>query len=106
MPIENVSARRRTVAVAKKVTVATTSTSLVDERPDRVALIVSCGESNLFTLSLASSATLKDGITLYAGGAPLILTLAEHGELVIRAWTAIAKTASEEVGVTEVLAQG
>jgi hypothetical protein len=58
--------------------------------------------TNRFTLSLASTAVIDQGITLYAGGTTLVLTVAEHGDLVTRAWNAISATASQNVTVIEV----
>lgn len=84
------------------VSIATSSTQLVSQSPQRVGLIIGGPIVNRFTISLESTAVLDQGITLGAAAAPLMLNIRDHGDLVTRALTAISATASQNVTVISI----
>ena len=90
-----------TSSVQSTVSVDTSSGSLVDVSPKRVAIIISAPPTNAVTISLEGTAVAGQGIVLYPTNEPLVLTKAQHGDIVNRAWTTIASTA-DTVGVIEV----
>lgn len=102
MTPEGINTGRKTSTAQQTVTVATTSTALVAAAPSRVALIVNAPLANRFTISMLTTAGLDQGLTLYPLGAPLVLTVETHGEIVTRALTAISVNASQNVTVFEV----
>lgn len=73
------------------------STALIPAATNRSVLIVNAPQTNRFTISLLGTAVLDQGITLYPTEAPLILTAAQHGDIVTRAWSAISGTAAQNV---------
>ena len=90
-----------TVSIQRKINVALTTTSFLEESSDRVGLIINAPLTDYFTISLEETAILNEGITLYAGNEPLILTLAEHGQLVTLSWSAISSMSAQDVTVIE-----
>ena len=92
---------RQTVSIQRKINVDTTSTLLLEESTDRISIIVNSPASFKFTMSLASTAVLDEGISVYLNNRPIILTLAEHGQLVTLAWTAISETSAQDVTIIE-----
>lgn len=92
----------RTVSIQGKINIGGgASTQFLQEAADRVGIIVNAPLTNRFTLSLATGAVLDEGITLYPGNDPLILTVEQHGQLVVLAWTAVSATAAQDVTVIE-----
>lgn len=102
MTPQGIATGRRTTSSQSNQTVATTSNYFLSPAPTRVAVIVSAPATNRFTLSLAEPAVLDQGITLYPGKNPLILTVEEHGDIVTKLWTAIGDTVSQTVEIIEV----
>lgn len=101
MCLEDYKIGRRTKSGQAVVSVGTSSTPLVGESPHRTALLISAPTTNPVTLSLAPAAVAAEGLRLAAGSNPLILTLVSHGDLVRRAWSAIAVGGAETIGVVE-----
>ena len=92
----------RTVSMQRTITVGGgVSTSFLEESSDRIGIIVNAPLTNRFTLSLANGAVLDEGITLYPGNDPLILTVEQHGQLVTLSWTATSAVADQDVTVIE-----
>jgi len=102
MSLDSAQTGRRASSAQQTINVGTSSTVFLGEAPGRVAIIVSAPNTNRFTLSLTTTAVLDQGITLYAGNQPLILAVADHGDLVTRAWSAISATGAQNVTVIEV----
>ncbi len=90
----------------QNLSVSTTSTDLLPEAPDRVAVIISAPKTNNVTVSTEATAVAQEGVVLYSGNDPLILSAQLHGDLVHRAWTAIAEAGSETISVIEVFGAG
>lgn len=78
------------------------SAPLVDAASDRVALIVNPPTGGRVTVSTLSTAVENQGLTVFGGGCPLMLTREQHGELVTRAWTAIYSGGTIAITVTSV----
>lgn len=85
------------------VSVGTSSGAFLSESPNRIAVIISPGKSFQCTLSLEGTAVLGEGINLYGGNEPVILTQESVGELVTRRWSAISEDA-QDITVLEVFA--
>jgi len=94
-----------TLSIQTTTSVGTSSTALLDALPNRIAVIINVPPTNRFTLSLESTAVIDEGITLQSNGNPVIFTIAQHGELVTRAWSAISATSSQNVTVIEVFSK-
>ena len=93
-----------TISGQRQVSVGTGPTAFLPAKRNRTALIISAPQTNRFTLSITPTATLDQGLTVYPGTLPLVLTRAEHGDLVARAWTAITAGAqAQTVNVLETL---
>lgn len=84
-------------------TATTAGGQILASSKDRVALIFGCPDNTRVTLSSNPSPTLDQGINLYPGNTPLYLDRHVHGEIVQSAWFAIAATASQPIGIIEVL---
>src|SRR5438552_139773 len=84
------------------VPLSATSIQLVPPGPNRIAILISSPITNRFTMSLLPTAVLDQGITLYSSGSVLVLTEADHGDLVTRAWSATSAVGSQVVSVIQV----
>jgi len=62
--------------------------------PRRVALLFLPVAGTAYTVSTESGVTLNNGLTIQQGGELLELTVERHGEIVRRAWYAIAGTSA------------
>lgn len=88
------------------VAVDVTEGALVPQNELRRALIINAPLTNRITLSWAGAAVADQGIVLYPGQWPLVLTRHEHGAMVSQAMRAISDTAlqtvtfAEEIGVS------
>lgn len=78
---------------------------LVEANPNRIGLFIYPTRIRRFTISLEDTALLDQGITLYPGNKPLLLTREKHGELVSRAWTAKTELNTLPVYVVETFPQ-
>lgn len=92
-----------TISSQSTISVGTSAASFLPSAADRVGLIVSSPTTNRITLSLYPDTELaiNQGLTLHPGMPPLMLTRAQYGDLVTRAWTAIGAGA-ETIGVIEI----
>ncbi len=103
---------KNSVSVQRQVLVSysagTGSAPFVEAMPNRRVLIISSPAiaSNNLTLSLEQTAVDGAGIILFPTNDPLILTYESHGDLVTRAWSAIATVADEEISVIETFVNG
>jgi len=73
--------------------------------PRRVALLFLPSTTTNYTVSTESGVSLNNGLTLAQNGELLELTLERHGEIVRRAWYAIA-AASTTVSFLETFEDG
>lgn len=94
----------KTISSQRLVSLTINPSRFVEAIPNRIGLIVSASSTYRFTISLETLTdtipVLDQGINLYVGNEPLILTLEEHGDLVTRAWSAVAE-ATVDVAVIE-----
>ena len=68
--------------------------TLVQPNPKRVALLFSPPTAGAYTVSLNNNIEEKRGINLVAGAAAVLLTRAEFGDGLDRAWYAVAVAGS------------
>lgn len=79
------------------VNVGVASTILVPYSPTRVALVISAPLTNPMFLALRQAAASAGGILCAAGDPPLVLTLGDHGALVMGPISAIIPAGAENV---------
>lgn len=84
------------------VLVTTTSTLLVEASARRIGLVIGGPTANPVTLSFTAAAVAGEGVRLPAGGDPLVLSAALHGDIVRRSIAAITAAGAETLGVWEV----
>jgi len=92
----------RATAAPVVVAAAVTSGILVAASPKRVGLILTSPLSGTVTYSISPIAVSGLGIVLLAGQHPVILTLAQHGQIVQRQWTLIHSAGGLSVEIYEI----
>lgn len=90
---------RKSTSGQQTVNVAVASTLLVPYSPTRVALIISSGTLGPVNLSLRQAATSVIGLNIALDGPPLVLTLGDHGALVMGPIFAACPGGAENVTV-------
>lgn len=84
------------------VTVNTTDTQIVRNRPDRVALVITNISNTEIHIDIDNTVSSSSGIKLDAG-VTVSFNLMEDGELVNRRWFGVATTVAGTVRVFEVV---
>lgn len=82
------------------VDVLTTVTTLLKEDAHRVAVLITPPSTvaEIITIGTDASLTVGEGLNLFAGGAPMLLTREMFGSVVTQRWYAIAST-GDDVGL-------
>jgi hypothetical protein len=75
----------------------------VPQSDTRVALVIQAPQTNRVTLSWGGAAVLDQGITLYPGGAALVLNLWAHGAMVRGPIRAVGAVALQSLTYVEVI---
>ena len=88
---------KQSASAQRKVSIATTSTLLVEADPRRKALLVCRPPTNEITLSLKEAAVANQGVILDTTDPPLLLTAALHGAMVRGPIYAISDTAAQVI---------
>ena len=105
MCVEDIIIARASVKRQRTVTVALTDGELVGADADRVSLLISAPSANTLILSFGTAAAAAVGIRLSAGDPALLLTVRDHGEIVVGAIRALMTVAGVDITVWETILQ-
>ncbi len=85
--------------------VGTTAVPLCQPNLDRLAIIISAPSANRVTIGTDPLLADLTGIVLYATGAPLVLDLNHHGDIVTTGLWAISNAGTNTIGYVEVIGE-
>lgn len=89
MCIEDIRIARQTTSNRLNLSVTTAAKAIVSHAPNRYAIIFMPPASGTISINVESTVAAGEGISIPAGGAPVILKLTDVGDLVRRGWWAI-----------------
>lgn len=93
--------QKRSVSNQVSVSVTALGGQVVPLNPNRVSLVLLPHPTVLYCLSLVPGATAGQGITLPIAGAPVVLSLADHGQIVQGPWYYASANAPQTVTFIE-----
>lgn len=99
MCMEDVRIGRETTGGQVATTVGTTSVQILSGSPHRYSIVLTPGIANHITFSTENPAVLGQGINLGPGDGCCKLNIQHHGDLVRKAWYAIADAGSNAIAV-------
>lgn len=99
MCMEDLKIGRNTQSAQIDVTLSTASQQILGPDPNRVAIIFGVPDSSRAYFSSNSPAVVGFGIPQDTAGHPFAITLAEHGEMVRKAWHVIALAGTPLISV-------
>lgn len=86
---------------AVEIDVTNSSRTVIPANPNRVALILPSSPTQVVTWRWGPLAVAGRGLHLAVGAAPIALSLALHGALVLGPWSAITGTGAETLAYHE-----
>lgn len=86
--------------------VATSATKVLNNNPNRIAIIISVVAANNVYFGLNKNIASGGGMLLTNAMPPMTLTVKDYGEIVTAEWWGIADVGATNVYVTEVVGEG